>query len=87
MAAPNVAGKYVSTTTGMNINDYIKCVYEAPISGTAGYFSQLGTKEPYLLTITNKTVNGVKEIDNEITKTPYGELSTGVPSTTPSGFF
>jgi hypothetical protein len=62
-------------------------VYEAPTSGKCGYFSQLGTKEPYLLTITNKTVDGVKTIEDEITKTPYGELSTGVPSTTPAGFF
>ena len=87
MAAPNVPGKYVSTTTGMNINDYIKCVYEAPINGKCGYFSQLGTKEPYLLTITNKTVDGVKVIENEIDTPLYGELSTGVPSTTPSGYF
>ena len=86
MGAPAVSGKYVSTTSGMNINDYIKCVYEAPIANRVGYFSQLGTKEPYKLTITTTTTNGVTD-EPVVTKTNYGELSTGVPSTTPNGFF
>lgn len=78
MGAP-AAGKYVSGLSGMAIDDYIKCVYEAPFDNVAGYFSQLGTKEPWIEMHT--TTNGGAEV---VSKQPYSELPTTPASNTNS---
>ena len=82
MAAPATAGKYVSGLSGMAIDDYIKCVYEAPYDNVAGYFSQLGNKEPWIEVHT--TTNGGEEV---VTKEQYTELPTTPASNNISGFF
>ena len=82
MAAPVTTGKYVSGLSGMSIDDYIKCVYEAPFDNVAGYFSQLGNKEPWIEMHT--TTNGGAEV---VSKEPYSELGTTPTSSNISGFF
>jgi len=82
MAAPVTTGKYVSGLSGMSIDDYIKCVYEAPFDNVAGYFSQLGNKEPWIEMHT--TTNGGAEV---VSKEPYSELPTTPTSNNISGFF
>ena len=82
MAAPATAGKYVSGLSGMAIDDYIKCVYEAPFDNVAGYFSQLGNKEPWIEVHT--TTNGGPEV---ITKEPYSELPTTPATNNIRGYF
>ena len=85
MAAPATMGKYCTKLADMEIGDYIKCVYEAPYSNDAGYFSQLGTKEPYYIKTTTTTTDGVKA-DPVIEKVAYSELPT-TPAVTGAGFF
>ncbi len=82
MPAPDTAGKYVSGLSGMAIDDYIKCIYEAPFDNVAGYFSQLGNKEPWIEVHT--TTNGGAEV---VTKEPYNELPTTPASNNISGYF
>lgn len=82
MGAPATAGKYVSGLSGMAIDDYIKCVYEAPYSNVAGYFSQLGNKEPWIEV--HKTINGVEQ---PVEKELYSELPTTPSSENISGYF
>ena len=91
MGAPVTSGRLVTSLDVMKIDDYIKCVYEAPYANVAGYFSQLGKKEPKLKIITTKTVREVDgtetiEQDHVVTTTNYGELNP-TPGTTASGFF
>ena len=85
MGAPITTGRYVNSLSGMGMDDYIKCVYEAPYANVAGYFSQLGNKTPWMEVHTTTTVDGV-EGETVITKEEYSELPT-TPSTTCSGFF
>ena len=82
MGAPATAGKYVSGLSGMAIDDYIKCVYEAPYSNVAGYFSQLGNKEPWIEV--HKTIDGVEQ---PVEKEFYSELPTTPSSENISGYF
>lgn len=82
MGAPATAGKYVSGLSGMAIDDYIKCVYEAPYSNVAGYFSQLGNKEPWIEV--HKTINGVEQ---PVEKELYSELPTTPAFENISGYF
>ena len=90
MGAPATAGKYVSGLSGMAIDDYIKCVYEAPYSNVAGYFSQLGNKQPW--TELHTRINGgeevvTKEILTGETEPGYKELPTTPSSENISGYF
>ena len=86
MAAPATMGKYCTKLADMEIGDYIKCVYEAPYSNDAGYFSQLGTKDPYYIKTTTTTTDGVKG-DPVVEKVKYAELPTTPLVNNISGYF
>lgn len=86
MAAPATMGKYCTKLADMEIGDYIQCVYEAPYSNDAGYFSQLGTKDPYYIRTTTTTTDGVKG-DPVVEKVKYAELPTTPKVDKISGYF
>ena len=86
MAAPSVIGKYCTRLKDLQIGDYIQCVYEAPYANNAGYFSQLGVKDPKITVTTTTTTDGVKG-DPVVTHQAYSELPTTPGVSGISGFF
>lgn len=82
MAAPDTMGKLCTRLSDMNVGDYIKCVYEAPIKGKPGFFSQLGIENPKK-EITETIDGGTATTKEE----EYAELDATAPSATPSGYF
>ena len=83
LPAPVTTGKLCTSLDQMQIGDFIKCAYDAPIENVAGYFSQLGKVNP-TYTLTTIDENGKKTTE----EVAYEELPTDVPAkSNVSGFF
>lgn len=85
MAAPATLGKQCYSTSEMEIGDFIQCVYECTELNVAGYFSQLGVKDPkfHRKTITRIDGGSPTTVEEDI---DYEELPT-TPATTGRGYF
>lgn len=83
MPVPVTLGKLCTSLSEMEIGDYIPCVYESTYNGKlstrkiinnqAGFFSQLGVKNPYI----NVTINTIENGGEKVTTTKkefYQEL-------------
>ena len=72
MPVPVTLGKLCTSLSEMEIGDYIPCVYESTYNGKlltrriignqAGFFSQLGVKNPYISVTTNTIENSGEKV-------------------------